>query len=125
VHGFPNFFLVQGAQGGNLISNVPHNLSEAALAITAIVKRAVAGGDAEVEVTRDAEERWLDLLRSTDRPRLLGSADCTPGYYNNEGQPWGPGAELMVGYPEGAVAFFRFLDAWCKSGEFEGLEFRA
>ncbi len=124
VHGFPNFFLVQGAQGGNLISNVPHNLSESARAIAAIVKRALTGGDAEVEVTRDAEERWLDRLRSTERPRLLGSADCTPGYYNNEGQSWGPGADLLVGYPEGAVAFFRYLDAWCKSGEFEGLAFR-
>ena len=29
VHGFPNMFLVQPAQGANLISNVPHNLSDA------------------------------------------------------------------------------------------------
>ena len=28
VHGFPNAFLVQPTQGANLISNVPHNLTE-------------------------------------------------------------------------------------------------
>ena len=30
VHGFPNAFFVQPTQGANLISNVPHNLTEAA-----------------------------------------------------------------------------------------------
>ena len=29
---------------------------------------------------------------------ILGSADCTPGYYNNEGQP-GPISQFSVGYP--------------------------
>ena len=28
VHGFPNAFLVQPTQGANLISNIPHNLTE-------------------------------------------------------------------------------------------------
>ncbi len=28
VHGFPNLFIVQPTQGANLISNVPHNLTE-------------------------------------------------------------------------------------------------
>ena len=52
VHGFPNAFFVQPAQGANLISNVPHNLTEAALTIAAIVRhatregRARGGGDA-------------------------------------------------------------------------------
>jgi cation diffusion facilitator CzcD-associated flavoprotein CzcO len=124
VHGFPNFFIVAGVQGANLISNIPHNLSESALTIAAVVKRALAQGHAVVEATKDAEERWLELLRSGP-PRLLGTADCTPGYYNNEGQLWGPGSEVMVGYPQGAMAFFRFIDAWRRSETFEGLEFRS
>ena len=33
VHGFPNAFFVQPTQGANLISNVPHNLTEAARTI--------------------------------------------------------------------------------------------
>ena len=124
VHGFPNLFLVQTLQGANLISNVPHNLAESALTIAAIVKHAQAGGHAQVEVTADAEDSWLELLR-TATPRLLGSADCTPGYYNNEGQSWGPGSEVLVGYPQGAVAFFRYIQGWRSSGKFDGLEFRS
>jgi cyclohexanone monooxygenase len=74
-------------------------------------------------VTQEAEEAWLDLLRTGNGP-LLASPDCTPGYYNNEGQPAGPGSELFVGYPAGAMAYFQYLDEWRSSGTFEGLEFR-
>ena len=55
----------------------------------------------------------------------FGSADCTPGYYNNEGQDAGPAKRFFVGYPHGAMAFFSYLDTWRSSGEFEGLEFRS
>ena len=37
VHGFPNLFFVQPTQGANLISNVPHNLTEAGKTIAGIV----------------------------------------------------------------------------------------
>src|SRR5204862_3709354 len=33
VHGFPNAFIVQVSQGANLISNVPHNFTEAGVTI--------------------------------------------------------------------------------------------
>jgi len=56
--------------------------------------------------------------------RMLGAPDCTPGYYNNEGQDPGPAAKLNVGYPAGATAFFKYIDAWRNSGQFEGLSFR-
>ena len=56
--------------------------------------------------------------------RMLGSPDCTPGYYNNEGQDPGPAARLNVGYPAGATAYFKYLEAWRSSGAFEGLAFR-
>jgi hypothetical protein len=54
---------------------------------------------------------------------LIGSPDCTPGYYNNEGQPLGPGAQLNVGYPAGPSAYFKYLAGWRNSGAFEGLVF--
>ncbi len=56
--------------------------------------------------------------------RMIGSPDCTPGYYNNEGQPPGPAARLAVGYPAGASAYFKYIDEWRNSGAFEGLAFR-
>ena len=40
VHGFPNAFLVQPTQGANLISNIPHNLTESGRTIATIVGHA-------------------------------------------------------------------------------------
>jgi cyclohexanone monooxygenase len=123
VHGFPNAFIVQPTQGANLISNVPHNLTESGKTIAMIVKHALDGGFSEVEVTQEAEEAWLELLLAGPG-MTLGSSDCTPGYYNNEGRPGGTGQSLFVGYPAGAMAYFEYLDAWRSKGDFEGLEFR-
>jgi cation diffusion facilitator CzcD-associated flavoprotein CzcO len=122
VHGFPNAFIVQPTQGANLISNVPHNLTESGQTIALVVKHALENGYERVEVTKEAEDAWLDLLLSGPG-RMLGSPDCTPGYYNNEGQDPGPAARYNVGYPQGAMAFFTYLEEWRRSGQFEGLAF--
>lgn len=122
VHGFPNAFIVQPTQGANLISNVPHNLTESGRTIATVIKHALDLGHREVEVTREAEHAWVELLLSGPG-RMIGSQECTPGYYNNEGQEPGPRARLNVGHPGGAMAFFNYIDAWRSSGEFEGLRF--
>jgi cyclohexanone monooxygenase len=124
VHSFPNAFLVQLAQGANLISNVPHNFTEAAQTVATTVKHARDNGFAEIEVTKEAEDAWVETILSGPGRGMLGSADCTPGYYNNEGQEGGPGADFFMGYPAGAMAFFNYIDQWRNSGKFEGLEFR-
>lgn len=123
VHGFPNAFFVQPAQGANLISNVPHNLTDAARTIALTVAHAQANGFRQVEVGKEAEDRWVELLL-TGPGRMIGSPDCTPGYYNNEGREPGPAAKLNVGYPAGAMAYFKYIEGWRGSGKFEGLEFR-
>ncbi|HEY5106508.1 MAG TPA: NAD(P)/FAD-dependent oxidoreductase [Caulobacteraceae bacterium] len=123
VHGFPNAFFVQPTQGANLISNIPHNLTEAGRTIAQVVKHALDNGLREVEVSKEAEEAWVQLLLTGMGP-MLGSPDCTPGYYNNEGQSPGPAARLNVGYPAGATAYFKYLDEWRNAKTFEGLVFR-
>jgi cation diffusion facilitator CzcD-associated flavoprotein CzcO len=124
VHGFPNLFIEGLSQGANLISNITHNLNEAALSIAAVVSHALETGAEEVEVTADGERAWVELLQSNPMP-FLGNADCTPGYYNNEGQEITDVDRLNVsGYPPGPAAFFDFIDRWRTTGDFEGLEFR-
>jgi cyclohexanone monooxygenase len=44
VHGFPNAFFVQPTQGANLISNVPHNLTESGRTIAQVVRHALGPG---------------------------------------------------------------------------------
>jgi cation diffusion facilitator CzcD-associated flavoprotein CzcO len=124
VHNFPNVFIVQPTQGANLISNVPHNLTESGKTIALTIKHALDNGYSQIEVTRDAEDAWLELLLSGPGRMLGANNNCTPGYYNNEGQPAGAGAELFVGYPAGATAFFQYIDRWRSDGNFDGLAFR-
>ncbi len=124
VHGFPNMFIVQPTQGANLISNVPHNLTESGRTIAMTIKHAVDNDYDQIEVTKEAEDGWIELLLSGAGTGMIGAPDCTPGYYNNEGQDPGPKARLSVGYPQGAMAYFRYIDEWRTSGKFEGLAFR-
>ncbi|MGK0472405.1 MAG: cation diffusion facilitator CzcD-associated flavoprotein CzcO [Candidatus Azotimanducaceae bacterium] len=123
VRGFPNAFIVQPTQGANLISNVPHNLTESGKTIAMTIKHAMDNGFKEIEVSQAAEDSWIELLL-TNQGGMLGSPDCTPGYYNNEGQDSGPGAKYYVGYPHGAMAYFSYINEWRESGEFDGMEFR-
>jgi len=123
VHGFPNAFFVQPTQGANLISNVPHNLTESAKTIAMVVGHALENGFGEVEVTGEAEDSWVELLL-TGPGRMIGAPDCTPGYYNNEGREPGPAAKLNVGHPAGAMAYFKYIEGWRNTGKFEGLQFR-
>ncbi|HUB37863.1 MAG TPA: NAD(P)/FAD-dependent oxidoreductase [Streptosporangiaceae bacterium] len=121
VHGFPNAFLVQLGQGGNFVANVPHNLNDAAKTVAAVVTHMTRNGLDTVEVTRDAEDAWMQQLA----PNLVMAsflANCTPGYYNNEGQGPSPHS-LLAGYSAGAPAYFRYIEQWRDSGDFEGLEF--
>jgi cyclohexanone monooxygenase len=123
VHGFPNLFIVQVQHGANLISNVPHNLTEAGKTIAMILRQALDTGSTEVEVTRESEDAWLELIHS-GAGTFLGTTECTPGYYNAEGQPTIAGRDFLLGFPLGAMAYFQYLDGWRSTGTFEGLEFR-
>jgi cyclohexanone monooxygenase len=121
--GFPNAFYVQAFQGAALISNVPHNLADAAKTIALTVRQVLDSGNQEVEVTQQAQDAWIELLVSGPA-RALGSPDCTPGYYNNEGHPPSPTTRYNLGYPRGPHAFFRYMEQWRDAGTFDGLEFR-
>jgi cyclohexanone monooxygenase len=80
-----------------------------------------SGFDA-IEVTREAEDAWMELL--IPNPVMTSFlADCTPGYYNNEGHFDGQRFPLGGGYNQGAPAYFRYIDKWRASGDFAGLAF--
>jgi cation diffusion facilitator CzcD-associated flavoprotein CzcO len=121
ARGFPNAFFVQLGQGANFLPNVPHNLTDAAKTVAAMVSHMIGGGFDLVEVTRAAEDSWQEQLAANPVMMSFLSA-CTPGYYNNEGHEPGPHS-VFGGYSQGPAAFFRYIEQWRSSGEFEGLEF--
>ena len=125
VEGFPNAFVVGPTQGANLISNIPHNMTEAGITIATIISHAQEIGADEVEVTPEAEAAWVAKLEAGGRT-FGANPDCTPGYYNFEGQDAGRRGLLnSLGYPDGPVAYFAYIDGWRSDGEFAGLEFRS
>ncbi len=123
VRNFPNAFFVQLSQGANLISNVPHNIVETAQTIALMVGHAQRLGSRVVEVSESAEAAWVAEIVSGGG-LSLPNAECTPGYYNYEGQAVPAEAHSYAGYPAGAPAFFEYIRQWRESGEFSGIEFR-
>jgi cation diffusion facilitator CzcD-associated flavoprotein CzcO len=120
--GFPNLFLVQFAQAANFVVNVPHNWMETGTSIAAIVRHMTDHGLKTLEPDAQAQEEWVKLL--LNNPGMMtNSPDCTPGYYNNEGQPMDDRAKYAVGYPAGPNAFFSYMKGWRSDGAFKGLRF--
>ncbi len=123
-HGFPNVFIMNTSQGG-FTANFPHLLDESAVHQAHIIAHALAQGYNTVEVTATAEEEWIDTIVGFTGGPLggLGGPDCTPGYYNNEGQP-NPNAQQSAPYGGGSIRFFELLKEWREDGNFEGLTFK-
>ncbi|TWJ06690.1 flavin-containing monooxygenase [Altererythrobacter ishigakiensis] len=123
VHGFPNLFFVQQNQAAAFIANYPHNLVDHAETVATVVKHAQKNSYQEVEPTEEAQEKWVAFLLTGPGARI-GNIECTPGYYNNEGQGFGEQERFALGHPAGAQGFFNHIEAWRNSGSFEGLAFK-
>ncbi len=122
-HGFPNVFIMNTSQGA-FTANFPHLLDESAVHQAHIMAHALDKGFNQVEITEQAEEEWVKTILGFSGGPLggLGGADCTPGYYNNEGKP-NPNAMQSAPYGGGSIRFFELLKQWREDGRFEGLEF--
>jgi len=125
IRGFPNCFLLSMSQGG-FTANYPHLLDEASTHLAHVLGHAAREGHTRIEVTEEAEQAWVETCLEKAGAGLggLGNPDCTPGYYNNEGQP-NPLAEQSRPYGEGSIKFFELLEKWREEGRFEGLEFES
>jgi cyclohexanone monooxygenase len=120
IHGFPNCFMMSIAQSGFTV-NFPHMINEQARHIAYIVERALDQGIRSLEASRDAEAEWVDaVIERGDRTVEFGE-QCTPGYYNNEGQ-LGETSRQGGFYFGGPTEFVEILEAWRADGSMQGLE---
>jgi cyclohexanone monooxygenase len=119
--GFPNCFLMGGIQSG-VTPNFTELYTEQSKHIAYIVKHGLENDVRTIETSEQAEADWLSTINETAISRGDFQAECTPGYYNNEGKP-GEGPGWFGGnYGAGAQAFFALLREWRNQGDFEGLE---
>ena len=123
TNGFPNCFFLGFTQTAVTVS-VPHALNEQAKHVAYILDAARARGAATVEATFEAEQAWIAEVRDKQRLGERFYAECTPGYYNNEGKLGNPNGFFAGMYGAGPVAFFALLDAWRADGGLEGVDLR-
>ena len=122
VNGFPNCFIMSTAQAG-FTANYPHALNEQSKHVAHIITHALENSFQHVEATPEAEAAWLNTILSVGMDRQKYLSECTPGYYNNEGQV-SPLAASFAPYGLGSMPFFKVLDDWRATGSFDGLDLR-
>ncbi len=117
---FPNCFIFSLTQSGFTV-NFPHMLNEQSKHLAYILAEAQARGVTVIEAEADAEAAWVETIVNLSQMNQQFLESCTPGYYNNEGQP----AQSSVkngSYGAGSVAFIKVLEQWRADGAMAGLE---
>jgi cyclohexanone monooxygenase len=110
MHGFPNLFKVaNGAQTG-LSANFTHTLDRNAAHVASVVQRALARSARIIEVSREAEDAWVQEIIGLSDPDVSFKRECTPGYYNGEGMAGAAGQNAPYG--KGPTAFFDRMAEW-------------
>ena len=120
-HGFPNQFFTGFTQGGVGANNTAM-YDQQGTHIAYVISEALARGAVTVEPSQEAQDEWVRIIRETSPPAGDFAAECTPGYYNNEGGGTeGIRSPLGEPYGPGFYAFDALLQEWRSTGELEGL----
>ena len=120
THGFPNCFFMGVTQGG-FTANFPHMLNEQSLHIAYMIGEARTSNAHCLETTKEAEDAWVETIREKAVFNQAFLEQCTPGYYNNEGQPGAGNSLIGSQYGGGSEEFFRIIRAWRDEGSMEGI----
>ncbi|WP_060877910.1 flavin-containing monooxygenase [Streptomyces scabiei] len=110
-HGFPNLFQLGPLQNASAVNYV-HILDQQAIHVGEVVAEARRRGARYVEPTAEAEAAWVATVREKAADLYRFQAECTPGYYNNEGRP----RQRSEAYGDGPVAFHELLRRWRADG---------
>jgi len=120
TRGFPNCFSMGLTQTG-FTTSIPHALNEQAKHLAYVLKQCIDRGARTVETSTAAEEDWVATIKKLAHLGKRFYAECTPGYYNQEGKADGEGF-FSNQYGGGAPEFFNLLKKWRKDGRLQGLE---
>lgn len=118
VHGFPNLFLLGVGQGA-IKRNFTDMLSEQAEHLVSIVADARRAGATRIEATAEAEAAWLRTLSDKSLGIRTVLAQCTPGYFNGEGDV--ERSVVANTYGGGPIEFTQLLRDWRARGDHAGL----
>jgi cyclohexanone monooxygenase len=118
--GFPNCFIISNTQSG-FTANFPHMINEQSKHIAHIMRHCADHQVRVLEPTQEAEDAWVQTIIDLSIQRQAFLEECTPGYYNNEGNVQAMSAR-NGSYGAGPVAFVKVLEDWRAEGNLAGLE---
>jgi len=118
--GFPNCFIISNTQSG-FTANFPHMINEQSKHIAYVLGHCAARQVRVLEASQDAEDAWVQTIIDLSIMRQKFLEECTPGYYNNEGNVQAMSAR-NGSYGAGPVAFAKVLEDWRAEGSLAGLE---
>lgn len=121
THGFPNFFLMRLAQAGVSI-NYMHTADAQTSYIAKIIAACRTRGMASVEVTRSAEDAWVEKIIAGNDARRAFQENCTPGFVNREGRAEAS-LELNASYSGSGIDYLRLLETAGADGDYPDLVF--
>ncbi|RMZ68336.1 flavin-binding monooxygenase-like family [Pyrenophora seminiperda CCB06] len=119
VNGFPNLLLMSVAQSAPN-PNWTHTMVEMGDHLIYIVKECEKRGLQRVEPSAEAERFWVADAVKKSETRAEFLKNCTPGYYNNEGEVNEKTLRAQP-YNGGALMFQSITKKWREDGKLEGL----
>jgi cyclohexanone monooxygenase len=124
--GFPNQFYTGFTQVG-ISANIAANYELQGEHIAYVIAEALDRGITTLEPSQEAQDGWCQTIKENFIDNSAFDAECTPGYYNNEGGGAGKDAEgirshLGEPYGPGFYAFGDLLADWRATGDLDGLE---
>ncbi|MCC6917763.1 MAG: NAD(P)/FAD-dependent oxidoreductase [Alphaproteobacteria bacterium] len=114
TRGFPNFFIIGGAQSGVTV-NIPLTADEQAKHIAHVISTGMSRQVRSIEISEAAENAWQAEMAAKAVNRDKFFTECTPGYYNGEGKPE-DGAFFSGIYGGGPFEYMRLLEDWRANG---------
>jgi cyclohexanone monooxygenase len=123
THGFPNIFFTGFIQGG-VTASTTNMFDQQAQHLAYIIAEAARRGATVIEPTLEAQEGWCTTIRQSAIDNTLFQRECTPGYYNNEGEQ-NIRSHLGDPYWPGFYAMEDVLVDWRGAGELAGLTLTA
>lgn len=118
-NGFPNLFFTGFIQGG-VTASTTDMFDQQAVHAAYIIGQALERGAHTVEPTVEAVDQWCATIKETAVDNSNFQRECTPGYYNNEGEQ-NIRSHLGEPYWPGFYALEDILQSWRETGELEGL----
>jgi hypothetical protein len=99
-------------------------LNEQANHIAYMINHVRENALSSIEATLEGEDGWVTEMQSKGRIGRRFFAECTPGYYNDEGKLNNPLGFFTSSYGGGTTKFFKILEDWRTEGALEGAEVR-